>query len=82
MKLKIKSPTTEELQQELDINLIDLLGDVFLLECVCYCSQMDMRVSPCFTDEVTREAVNRLHSYIKQHTDEVCSLCNILTRFL
>lgn len=80
MKLKLKPCTIEELQEELEHNLIDLMGDVLLLECICHCMHNNMEVPKCFDGRVTEECLRRLSDYIDQHTDEVNSICGIMVR--
>lgn len=62
--------TPEELREELYQTLLDLCGDVLLLDCLLFPEETENRPGLWEPQAVRAETCRRLASYIQQHTKD------------
>lgn len=71
--------TPEELREELHDTLLDLCGDVLLLDCLLFPEETENRPGLWEPQAVRAEACRCLASYIQQHTKDMAVIARGLS---
>lgn len=72
--MRLQKPTPEELREELHDTLLDLCGDVYLLDCLLFPGDAEKRPDLWEPQAVRAAVCRRLTDYIEQHTKDVKSI--------
>lgn len=62
------------LLEELEINLLDLRGDVLAMQCLLHCGIDDAEFLRCHSGEVLYDCFHRMNESVDQHLRELLSL--------
>lgn len=76
--MKLPTSTPEELREELHQTLLDLCGDVLLLECLFFPGEHKSRPTLWKCQKVRAALARRLVDYAEQHGKEVVSVAGAL----
>lgn len=76
--MTIPKPTPEEQREELLHTLLDLCGDVLLLDCLLFPEETKNRPGLWEPQAVRAETCRRLASYIQQHTKDMAVVAESL----
>lgn len=68
--MTIPQPTTDELRLELYQTLLDLCGDIYLLDCLLFPAETENRPGLWEPQMVRAEVCRRLTEYVQQHAKE------------
>lgn len=77
--MTIPKPTPEEMREELHDALLDLCGDVLLLDCLLFPEETENRPGLWEPQTVRAEACRRLASYIQQHAKDTAVIARGLS---
>lgn len=77
--MTIPKPTPEEMRLELYQTLLDLCGDVLLLDCLLFPEETENRPGLWEPQAVRAEVCRRLADYIEQHAKDVAVSATGLT---
>ncbi len=72
--MKLPTHTPEELRQELDDTLLDLCGDVLLLECLFFPAESKSRPNLWKCQRVRAALARRLADYVELHAKDTMSV--------
>lgn len=77
--MKLRPLTQEELREELYQTLLDLCGDVLLLDCLLFPEETENRPDLWASQSVRAAACRRLADYIEQHTRDIAVVSGAFT---
>lgn len=77
--MTIPKPTPEEMREELHDALLDLCGDVLLLDCLLFPEETENRPGLWEPQAVRAVACRRLADYIEQHAKDTAVIARGLS---
>ena len=73
--MQLKQPTLSELREELQYSVENMLIDLFVIDCYLRCPGKNE-----WDAAVLQSALQRADAFLKQHTDDIYSMGQILMR--
>lgn len=77
--MTIPKPTPEEMREDLHQTLLELCGDVLLLDCLLFPEETENRPGLWEPQAVRAEVCGRLAEYVQQHAKDTAALVVGLT---